>query len=906
MPAPSANKVVVVTGDIMIDWNLARSRGPEAKGPAWLQDVCSHVSWQPGGAPLLANIIEAIVPEGYSVRQPAVPSKRRDPQPTAVSPEDPNYHHSHASWMLCPYTTDKDDKKAPQSWRIHEFLGINCCGPRVAPKDWERVQNDDPDASLVVLDDAALGFNSEEALWPIALTAEGKTPWVLLKMARIGQGTLRKKLIEKHADRLVVVIGVNDLRHRNAQISRELSWERTAQDLAWEISYNPVLSELSRCAKVIVPFYGDGAFLYTKANEGGAPSCRLLFDRNGIEGVWERSRPGRMMGLTSTLTAAVAREILLCPDKPDLEHGVQVGLHAARVLHSEGYGERGASAQEVKLVLPIEKVSGAIKNGIEKPQFSSANIRIPGLIYKDAVTPGESRLWTILDEVYPGKADEKAREVLEKGLEKALEDVPIGRFSKLITVDRQEIEGLRTIGALISEYADQTRPKRPLSVAVFGPPGAGKSFGIKQLANSIRPDEIKVLEFNMSQFQSTAELVSAFHQVRDAGLNQKLPLVFWDEFDSPMGDTTFGWLRHFLAPMQDGVFQDGGMDHPVGRAIFVFAGGTSSRYQDFGQPKNEDEKKRFETLKVPDFISRLKGFLNVLGPNPHISTAHDPFYVLRRAILFRSMLSDYEGIMKNKDPQIDDGLVNAFLYTRMYWHGARSMESIIACSRLSGRNKFERSALPPEDQLELHVDARDFVAKIHKLELSGELLEKLAIAAHQHFCRGLEAARWTYGKVENKKTKKHRNLKPYGELTEELREQNRGQVRDIPTKLAAVGYDMVPGRTGSHEVRKFPDEVVEELAIMEHARWMRQKIAAGWRYGKVKKVKDDVRKLHSCMVPWSEEDRPNYKEYKDLIGPSPKVLSPEEKKKDLDAIRSIPEILALAGYMVVGPEDKGA
>jgi len=69
------------------------------------------------------------------------------------------------------------------------------------------------------------------------------------------------------------------------------------------------------------------------------------------------------------------------------------------------------------------------------------------------------------------------------------------------------------------------------------------------------------------------------------------------------------------------------------------------------------------------------------------------------------MLGNYEAIMKDGAPQIDPGLLNAFLHTRRYRHGSRSIETLIACSRLSGRNKFERSSLPPEDQLELNVEA---------------------------------------------------------------------------------------------------------------------------------------------------------------------------------------------------------
>ena len=41
--------------------------------------------------------------------------------------------------------------------------------------------------------------------------------------------------------------------------------------------------------------------------------------------------------------------------------------------------------------------------------------------------------------------------------------------------------------------------------------------------------------------------------------------------------------------MQDGVFRAGDSVHPIGKAIFVFAGGTSSTYQQFCGETKEDE-----------------------------------------------------------------------------------------------------------------------------------------------------------------------------------------------------------------------------------------------------------------------------------------------------------------------------
>ena len=108
--------------------------------------------------------------------------------------------------------------------------------------------------------------------------------------------------------------------------------------------------------------------------------------------------------------------------------------------------------------------------------------------------------------------------------------------------------------------------------------------------------------------------------MRDIGLSGKIPLVFWDEFDTSLEETPLGWLRYFLAPMQDGKFQEGQINHPIGRAIFVFAGGTSSSMAEFDKGTEEN----FKSAKGPDFVSRLKGYINVLGPNPVKGRAGDP------------------------------------------------------------------------------------------------------------------------------------------------------------------------------------------------------------------------------------------------------------------------------------------
>ena len=285
-------------------------------------------------------------------------------------------------------------------------------------------------------------------------------------------------------------------------------------------------------------------------------------------------------------------------------------------------------------------------------------------------------------------------------------------IGKLKLADRREIEDYLFLQNLLIDYEADSKNRKPLSIAVFGPPGSGKSFGVKQLVKGLndsganfQKDEI---EFNLSQLQTPGELASALHKVRNACLADGIPLVFFDEFDTALHGTPFYWLKYFLAPMQDGNFIVDGTHYILGKAVFVFAGGVN---QSFSEMNGRSRNAEFCQAKGPDFLSRLRGVLNIRGINSSVDLSEIGMHKVKRAVLLRSDLN--ERVKHASVKPIDTKLAHAFLQIPSYRHGVRSMQAIVKMSHIAAGETYKPADLPPRGQLDIHVDARSFMEIIN-------------------------------------------------------------------------------------------------------------------------------------------------------------------------------------------------
>ncbi|MCE5287050.1 MAG: Ryanodine receptor Ryr, partial [Pelosinus sp.] len=389
-----------------------------------------------------------------------------------------------------------------------------------------------------------------------------------------------------------------------------------------------------------------------------------------------------------------------------------------------------------------------------------------------------------------------------------------------------------------------------------------------QVAASIAPKLIERLNFNLSQFRTPLELIAAFHKVRDLSLEGKIPLVFFDEFDSTF-EEKLGWLKYFLSPMQDGVFREGDSLHSIGKTIFVFAGGTSNTLQTFCGEKITDkqEKKRFlqefKLAKGPDFLSRLRGYVNILGPN-QTDPVTDQLFIIRRAMLLRSLLEKkVPHLITDGEAQIDNGVLRALLKIAKYKHESRSMEAILDMSLLTKAKKWEQSYLPSKEQLKLHVDEETFLRHLMHDTFYSEKIENLSIAIHEKF-RELN---------EHNPYISEKHIKPWHELGDDIKNFTREQAKHIPDALMKISYDVVSVKDNP-DILEFTEEELNILAAYEHSYWFQYKKSNGWKRGDV--------------IDWERKTDPDLLRWE--------VLSPDKKYNVYKMVKSWPQMLANANF----------
>jgi len=944
---------ILVAGDVCLDVVGVPMPPPatDASNSAenWRLTGEIRTHFLPGGALLLAEFVRAAVRDvsGEIVAgpRPVRPEKVTDVPEGGldaksfirIAPRLCREEVVHSLLQLKWFPTKPTSKKEDKTLRVDLEAGYS--GP---DKEEPRLEIRYPEsgaARVIVLDDTGNRFRqtSQRNPWPAAISSPPKNssgrPLIIYKLHRplpetASENPLWNAVRDHHSDRRLVIVSVDDLRASGVPISLGLSWERTALDVVWQLLNTASFESLRKCPWLVIRLGLDGAILWRHTpgvSENPADQAWLIYDPQGIEGRFARRVPGRMVGSGSAFTAALAKHVSKVDGFTEecLIDGIKAGLLASRRLLQRGFGE-----DLLKPVYPGEELFDERGNG--EPEFARQSIPI----IHGALSPDRGG-WRLLDQIFSGKTsllhhavmqlassskppreDNQSPEAKrEREAAKLTDHVPLGVFGKLRTHDRREMENYHSLHTLLRDYLCTASPPRPLSFAVFGPPGAGKSFGVKEVAASLNDQpgcrEVKDLTFNLSLYQKPEELAGAFHLVRDVALEGKVPLVFFDEFDTSLDGEPLGWLRHFLAPMQDGKFLDRGAPHPIGQAIFVFAGGTCATYREFAAHPGIDPVK-FKQQKGPDFLSRLRATLDIPSLNLLVACCpipdpkrpeqppiqppgtFDPFgpieslpceaaILLRRAaILSFNLKAKAPGLARaDESLAVDAAVLRALLFLPAFKHGNRSFEALMDMSHLAESRSFSPSLLPTEFQLPLHADAKHFGQLVGTL-LPFSFEDRMLIAREIHE-RYLEQRKKNGHYIPAKKSHQE-----WVKLIDLYRNSNAEQADDIPRKLFGLGLWLRKRQQAAEESRSrttpplpVTKEEIETAARLEHDRWVASLRSQGWVYGS---PEDPVRRTHPCIIPW---DDPR--------------LADAEKEKDRDAISDIPRYLAAGGYEVITP-----
>jgi hypothetical protein len=754
---------IVVAGDATIDWYFwKRSSGPHNGNINWNKFDGINVEPKHGGSLLLSQMLHNILGTDNShIIDQKSPRESDDRQEQESGNSNKLLYKScnqilHTNIELGLYPKEPDSKDS--IYRVKRSLGFTTPAKCESgyPEPLNITNDDNGENNFVIIHDSGNGFRFKKEKWPKSLEKDRKPYIVYLMFPPLFKGDLWNHVLKYHKNRLILIINAEDLRKHdintdkstNINISRSLSWEKTALEFLWEMKHSKKLAQIKDLPNLIVRFKVEGAIHYNGQDRNINP--KLYFDPFSLEdGFWDSKKYGMMSGISIVFVSSLASKLINSDIKEGqiaktaIREGIKFGMLKSRKFLKIGHGLKKVNLQEK------QNPNKNYINEIYKPEFfdgiceklfsnnendtKSEDDRIECVELPFVEEEPDLSFWSILgektkeDETRENKDPETIAEDVVKNGWSALKGIPVGRFGKLITVDRKEIESFRSIMNIMKEYLASNKTSRPLSIAVFGYPGSGKSFGITEVAKSIDPDNLYKIDFNVSQFTSIKDLTNAFHRIRDISLRGKVPLVFFDEFDCTFETKPLGWLKYFLVPMQDGEFMDSGNVHPIGKSIFVFAGGIYKNFREFcksngiscGSQKDSTEQTSSESCqpaieKCPDFVSRLRGYVNILGPNVTDEDKDSKAYIIRRAIILRSLIEDkIPNIIENESNKegtahIDSSLLKALLKVPKYIHGTRSMEAIIDMSILAERKCWEKASLPPKDQLEFHIDSVEF------------------------------------------------------------------------------------------------------------------------------------------------------------------------------------------------------
>lgn len=248
-------------------------------------------------------------------------------------------------------------------------------------------------------------------------------------------------------------------------------------------------------------------------------------------------------------------------------------------------------------------------------------------------------------------------------------------LEKYATLDHELLSKIQKLVETISAYAADSAKKRPLNFLMVAEPGTGKSHLVKCIANKFIHNDIVAVTYNMASLRTPEDLLTSINTVRNLKVEDKLPILFLDEFDSDKKN-----IPLLLPLMWDGELNAGQQSRKLGKIIIILAGSNpslikvadgSEGHANEGDPIN----------KMDDFFSRINGgVINIpgfLGEERSVD----------KVCIAISLLQNRFGKQLKKVPIS----LLKFIYEIQFQYGVRSLEQFIGLLNVPPLNSEEIS-----------------------------------------------------------------------------------------------------------------------------------------------------------------------------------------------------------------------
>ncbi len=437
---------ILIVGDSTVDWFIAEPVGVNKDNIetsyVWTMSDGPGLSCISGGAALDYEVLSATAALSaalISITGPIIPSEiRGNPSASSIT-------RSFSSWK--PHPRKTADKQ--RVWRMERFIGLHPASEHALGLD---VRMEGLRPACILIEDGNQFFRQDPNRWPSQI-AESDAQIVIRQTGKLGDGQLYEYLIEHAADRTTFFCTVGDLRKEGAPIGQPLSWERTAQDVVTAVRMRP---DLLAARRVVVGLSASGAVVV----DHDGPDL-LIYDPHSQEGDWERSRPGQQFGTGTMIIDTLAWEFAIHGAETDVRSAVCSGIETGRVLHDLGYDATPSQAG-IQISFPIQRIAESILGG----EDVDSEIQ--------CVPVSLDTSWRIFDATSTGSFRESAEQIARFGVNRVANEIPLETMGHWSSVDRIEIESMRSVRNIISEYLASPGRSRPLNLAVFGPPGSGE------------------------------------------------------------------------------------------------------------------------------------------------------------------------------------------------------------------------------------------------------------------------------------------------------------------------------------------------------------------------------------------------------------------------------------------------